>query len=59
VRHLVSRGRHPPRITQKCNDFYIQDVIRTDRQKFKAIADIAEGLEHLRQKRIAHRDLKL
>lgn len=36
-----------------------QDLIKTDRQKFKAISDIAQGLEHLRQKRIVHRDLKL
>lgn len=36
-----------------------KDVIKTERQKVKAISDIADGLEHLRQKRIAHRDLKL
>ena len=37
----------------------MKDVIKTERQKFKAISDIADGLDHLRQKRIVHRDLKL
>lgn len=34
-------------------------MVKTDRQKIKVISDIAEGVEHLRQKRIVHRDLKL
>jgi serine/threonine protein kinase len=33
--------------------------LKGDLDKLKAIKDIALGLEHLRQKRIVHRDLKL
>lgn len=31
----------------------------TDRDKYKVIRDLTEGVEHMRQKRIVHRDLKL
>jgi serine/threonine protein kinase len=37
----------------------IKDLIKSDKDKYRAVKDITEGLEHLRQKRIVHRDLKL
>lgn len=34
-------------------------MIKTRASKFKVMKDLALGLEHMRQKRILHRDIKL
>ena len=31
----------------------------TERDRYKVVRDLTEGIEHMRQKRIVHRDLKL
>jgi len=56
---IIPQRRHSPLIAKIRTYPLKKDLINTERKKYKAIKDITEAVEHLRQKRIVHRDIKL